>query len=128
MDDDLLTLPDTAEIGLVHALELPAADAATFGQIFADYEILQPFAQIGREVYRLTDEERAATALTLTGAAGPGWRMLRGRVRLIGHRRELRAAGHGRPVRPSPCVSAPCHSRIWAGPPRTGSAWASCSG
>ncbi len=83
--DDLLTLPDTAEIGLVHAFELPAADAAAFGQIFADYEILQPFAQLGREVYRLTDEERAATALTrfvgrkvaigsLVGMESRGWR------------------------------------------------------
>ncbi|HWS27784.1 MAG TPA: DUF4132 domain-containing protein, partial [Xanthomonadales bacterium] len=84
-NDDLLILPDTSEIGLVHALELPPADAAAFGQIFADYEILQPFAQIGREVYRLTDEERAATALTrfvgrkvaigsLVGMESRGWR------------------------------------------------------
>ena len=83
--DDLLNLPDTAEIGLVHAFELPAADAAAFGQIFADYEILQPFAQLGREVYRLTDEERAASALTrfvgrkvaigsLVGMESRGWR------------------------------------------------------
>jgi predicted DNA-binding WGR domain protein len=83
--DDLLILADTAEIGLVHALELPAADAAAFGQIFADYEILQPFAQLGREVYHLTDAERAATALTrfagrkvatgsLVGMESCGWR------------------------------------------------------
>jgi predicted DNA-binding WGR domain protein len=84
-NDDLLTLPDTAEVGLVHALELPPADAAAFGQIFADYEILQPFAQLGREVYRLDDSERAASALTrfqgrkvatgsLVGLDGRGWR------------------------------------------------------
>ncbi len=84
-NDDLQTLPDTAEIGLVHALELPDADAAAFGQIFADYEILQPFAQLGREVYRLTDEERAANSLTrfvgrkvatgsLVGMESRGWR------------------------------------------------------
>jgi hypothetical protein len=84
-NDDLLSLLDTAEVGLVHALEVPPSDAAAFGQIFADYEILQPFAQIGREVYHLTDEERAATTLTrfvgrkvvtgsLVGLDGRGWR------------------------------------------------------
>ncbi len=84
-NDDLLTLPDTAEIGLVHALELTAADAAAFGQIFADYEILQPFAQLGREVYRLTDDEREAFELarykrkqvatgSVFGLENRGWR------------------------------------------------------
>ncbi len=62
-NDNLLSLPDTAEVGLAHALELPPADAAAFGQIFADYEILQPFAQIGREVYRLDDSERAFASI-----------------------------------------------------------------
>ena len=61
--DDLISLPDSAEIGLVHALELGASDAAAFGQIFADYEILQPFAQLGREVYRLSEDERGSFEL-----------------------------------------------------------------
>ena len=59
-NDELLTLADDAQIGLVHPLELAPADAAAFGQIFADYEILQPFPQLGREVYRLSDAENAA--------------------------------------------------------------------
>ncbi len=58
-NDDLLTLTNDAQIGLVHPLELASADAAAFGQIFADYEILQPFPQLGREVYRLSDGENA---------------------------------------------------------------------
>ena len=32
--------------------------------MFADYELEAPFAQLGREVFRLTDAERAANALT----------------------------------------------------------------
>lgn len=56
--DDLCSLDDAAMIGLVHPLELEAADAAAFGQIFADYEILQPFAQLGRDIYTLSDAER----------------------------------------------------------------------
>ncbi len=84
-NDDLLTLPDAAEIGLVHALELASADAAAFGQIFADYEILQPFAQLGREVYRLSADERDAFELarfkgkqvatgSVFGLENRGWR------------------------------------------------------
>lgn len=63
-DDALLTLSDDAVIGLPHPLELSAAQLAAFGQIFADYEIAQPFAQLGREVFRLTAEEESAFALT----------------------------------------------------------------
>ena len=32
-------------IAIAHALELPATDAAAFGRLFADYELLQPFVQ-----------------------------------------------------------------------------------
>lgn len=62
--DDLLTLPDEAMVGLVHPLQLSAADAAAFGQIYADYEILQPFPQLGRECHRLSPDEQAAWELT----------------------------------------------------------------
>ncbi|SHL98240.1 DUF4132 domain-containing protein [Rhizobacter sp. OV335] len=63
--DDLQTLlPDDAKVGIVHVLEMPAAMQAAFGQVFADYEILQPFKQLGRETYRLTPQELQATELT----------------------------------------------------------------
>lgn len=61
--DDLLILPEDALIGLVHPLQLSPADAAAFGQIYADYEILQPFPQLGRECYRLTPEEQQGVDL-----------------------------------------------------------------
>jgi predicted DNA-binding WGR domain protein len=84
-NDDLLTLPDDADIGLVHPLELAPADAAAFGQIYADYEILQPFAQLGREVYRLTADDLGAFELarfkgkqvatgSMFGLENRGWR------------------------------------------------------
>lgn len=63
-DDTAFALADDAVIGLPHPLELSAAQLAAFGQIFADYEIAQPFAQLGREVFRLTPEEEPACALT----------------------------------------------------------------
>lgn len=56
--DDLFDLPETVDIGVAHVLEMPEDLSRDFGQIFADYEILQPFRQLGRETYTLTDEER----------------------------------------------------------------------
>jgi predicted DNA-binding WGR domain protein len=58
--DQRYELPDGAHIGVVHALELTEDLSRDFSQIFADYEILQPFRQLGRETYTLTDGERQA--------------------------------------------------------------------
>ena len=58
------TLPEGAAIGIVHVLQMPADLQAAFGQIFADYEIMQPFRQLGRETYALTPEEIKARVIT----------------------------------------------------------------
>lgn len=47
----------------MHRLDLDDAAAGAWGQIFADYEVLQPFAQLSREVARLTDAEKAAAKI-----------------------------------------------------------------
>lgn len=62
-DDTLLALPDDATVRIAHVLEMPAALQASFGQILADYEILQPFKQLARETYELTDAERAGSEI-----------------------------------------------------------------
>jgi predicted DNA-binding WGR domain protein len=62
--DSLYTLPDDAQVGIAHVLEMPAPLQAAFGQVFADYEILQPFKQLGRETYALTDAERQGSKIT----------------------------------------------------------------
>lgn len=56
--DSLFTLPDDAVVGLPHELELPAAERDAFAHILADYEIAQPFRQLGRETYALTPPEQ----------------------------------------------------------------------
>lgn len=56
-DDAFYTLPDTTSVGIAHVLNMPAEAQAAFGQIFADYEILQPFRQLGREIYTLSADE-----------------------------------------------------------------------
>ncbi|MEU9116381.1 DUF4132 domain-containing protein [Streptomyces sp. NPDC048483] len=60
--DDTLTLQDTARVGVAHPLHL-ADTLDDWRELFADYEILQPFAQLDRPAHPLTDDERAATEL-----------------------------------------------------------------
>ncbi|MBL8300054.1 MAG: DUF4132 domain-containing protein [Rhodanobacteraceae bacterium] len=86
-DDASIDLPqgERIRLGLPHALELPAETAAAFAQVLADYELLQPFAQLGRESFALTEAERAATELLrwkgrvvptgrILGLVNKGWR------------------------------------------------------
>ncbi|MBN8740979.1 MAG: hypothetical protein BGP24_20540 [Lysobacterales bacterium 69-70] len=86
-DDTPLQLAqgERLRLGLPHALEMPAETAAAFGQLFADYELLQPFAQIGRESFAFSEEERARTELArwkgkvvptgrVLGLVNKGWR------------------------------------------------------
>ncbi|XVU29668.1 DUF4132 domain-containing protein [Actinoplanes sp. CA-054009] len=54
---------DDTPLRIVHPAELAPAELADWRQIFADYEILQPFPQLNRPFVALTDEQRAATSL-----------------------------------------------------------------
>jgi hypothetical protein len=55
--DEPLT-PDTLlPVGVVHPLHLKPAGRQNWAKLLADYEILQPFAQIGREIYEPTAQE-----------------------------------------------------------------------
>ncbi|MEO6086369.1 MAG: DUF4132 domain-containing protein, partial [Umezawaea sp.] len=60
--DEMFDLPDDAVVGVAHPLHLGDAVAA-WGEVFADYEILQPFPQLGRPVYRLTEAELSSRVL-----------------------------------------------------------------
>ncbi|MBC7978130.1 MAG: DUF4132 domain-containing protein, partial [Myxococcales bacterium] len=84
-DDGPFTLAADATIGVVHRLELADDQAAAWGQVFGDYEILQPFDQLGRAVYRITEREQAANELLrvddlmvktgkILGLESRGWR------------------------------------------------------
>jgi predicted DNA-binding WGR domain protein len=63
VNEDTWTLADDASVGIPHALELDAQTAGAWGQIFADYQLLQPFSQLGRPTYAPTAEERTGTEL-----------------------------------------------------------------
>ncbi|MEU8361080.1 DUF4132 domain-containing protein [Nonomuraea sp. NPDC048882] len=79
VEDDTLTLPEDAVVGVVHPLEL-GEDLAAWSEVFADYEILQPFPQLGRETYEpdpaLVAEIEAAKVPTraVIGLERRGWR------------------------------------------------------
>lgn len=62
--DSTTSVADEAIVGIAHVLEMPPELQTAFGQVFADYEILQPFRQLGRETFRLTDEELRTNVIT----------------------------------------------------------------
>jgi len=85
MTDDACEVEGTATIGIVHRLHLTDADAAAWGTVFADYELAQPFEQLGRATYRLAANDYKETALTrfegrvvetkkVLGLSSRGWR------------------------------------------------------
>ena len=62
-DDDELELPENGQIGLVHPLELTKEQIDTWTEQLEDYEITQPFPQLTRKVYTMTDEERKSAEI-----------------------------------------------------------------
>lgn len=62
--DEAYASPAGGEIGLAMAAELPEDWFRDFGQIFADYEIIQPFKQLGRELYRPNKAEQKSGEVT----------------------------------------------------------------
>ncbi len=85
VEDDEIAIDDDAVIGIVHALDLPERDGERWGEVFGDYEILQPFTQLGRETYAIAEGERKKKGLdrfrgqkvptrSVIGLEGRGWR------------------------------------------------------
>ncbi|BAJ25978.1 MULTISPECIES: DUF4132 domain-containing protein [Kitasatospora] len=61
--DRAYALPADAVVRVAHPVLLGAAELAAWAELFADYEVLQPFRQLGRPVHALTDQERAGHRL-----------------------------------------------------------------
>ncbi|MFI0485160.1 DUF4132 domain-containing protein [Actinomadura sp. 9N215] len=62
VNDDPFTPEPGARIAIAHPVLLDG-ELGAWSELFADYEILQPFEQLGRPVHRLTGDERAAHRL-----------------------------------------------------------------
>jgi hypothetical protein len=57
VDDNPLTVPEDAEVGLVHPAELTEKELGGWGQVLSDYEVIQPFPQLALPAFRLKDGE-----------------------------------------------------------------------
>ncbi|MEU4161176.1 DUF4132 domain-containing protein [Actinoplanes sp. NPDC026670] len=76
--DEPVTLADGTSVSVLHPLDFPAGALAEWAGVFADYQLLQPFAQLDRPVYRdVTDldrfEGRKTTYAVLRGLERHGW-------------------------------------------------------
>jgi hypothetical protein len=56
-------------VGLVHPLQLTEQERARWGEVFSDYELIQPFPQLGRRIHQLRPGEERASELTRFGGA-----------------------------------------------------------
>jgi hypothetical protein len=59
-DDERVDLPPEGWVRLAHPIELDVRGLHAWQEHLADYEIIQPFAQISRSIVRLLPEERDA--------------------------------------------------------------------
>ena len=66
-EEEEYVLPADGRIALVHPLELSQEVLDKWQKQLIDYEIEQPVEQLGRPVYRVTDEEKEETQLTRFG-------------------------------------------------------------
>lgn len=84
-DDRALRLPEQLAVGLVHPVHVDPGAIAAWQKVVGDYELVQPFVQLGREVHRRPEGERAEATLDtvrgvtvpparVVGLTGRGWR------------------------------------------------------
>ena len=61
--DDEITLPESASVRVAHVADLQDCGGA-WGEVFADYEILQPFGQLSRPLHLLAPGEDLLTRIS----------------------------------------------------------------
>lgn len=66
-EEEEFDLPEQGKIGLVHPLELTQESIAAWKEQLSDYEIQQPFEQLERPVFLITEEEKTSKALERFG-------------------------------------------------------------
>ncbi len=100
-----LALEPASRISVVHPLDIDADLRARWGTLFADYELLQPFEQLGRFIYTGSASEAVTMLKKLAGVMVPArsllhtlalhrWERPAGR-RIATSWRELRASKKG---------------------------------
>jgi hypothetical protein len=112
-NDAAMELPPDVRIMIAHPIELDAATRARWSTVFGDYEILQPFPQLGRELFTFAGDESGVHAL----AKIEGKQTSRGRLFQLARRGwAARAQGGaiGEYFRELPCGA---HAQIGISPP-----------
>lgn len=66
-DEEEFRLPENGKIGLVHPIELSSESLENWKQQLEDYEISQPFEQLGRQIFYCTEEEKESKRLDRFG-------------------------------------------------------------
>lgn len=74
-EDASCTLPENARFTILHPLLMEDSTRTRWSGVLSDYQIIQPFPQLGRELFVPTDEERTAhTSTRFVGKQAPGAR------------------------------------------------------
>ncbi len=110
IEDDDFALPADARVRIAHPLSMPD-ELPTWSERFGDYELVQPFPQLGRETFTPTAKERKAKKLTRhVGGTIEGKKLL-GMMESRGWRRD--SAGHvGAWLRTVPTPKGPAVLRL----------------
>ncbi|NJL20355.1 MAG: DUF4132 domain-containing protein [Leptolyngbyaceae cyanobacterium SM1_3_5] len=59
-NDETFDMTKIAQVSIVHPLHLAPEVRSTWGELLSDYEIVQPFVQLGRSLHRLEPGEETA--------------------------------------------------------------------
>jgi hypothetical protein len=102
IDDKLYELPPDASVVVRHPLDLAADAVPVWSQVFADYEILQPFPQLARPVFRAPAGLDAVIS------------RLRGHTVTYGQLRGLEARGWQKWHDSSVQMAKPLGGKLWA--------------
>lgn len=97
-------LPRGGQVLIPHPVDLGPDETRRWSQILSDYQILQPFPQLERELYAPTEEEETAQALTRL----EGTETHAGRLLALQHR------GWCAVVRDAPQVERELEEDLWA--------------
>ncbi len=94
VDEEEYELPGEGTIGLVHPIELTADELSAWKEQLSDYEVTQPFEQLERPVYQLTEEEKGQKELTRFGGKLLNGLSLSGKLQGLGwYRGSVQDAG-----------------------------------
>ncbi|MEV6768559.1 DUF4132 domain-containing protein [Nocardia sp. NPDC051030] len=73
--DDGVEVADDAVLGVAHPIQF-ACEVAAWGEVFSDYELLQPFPQVERETFAVPDALRTAEGVPDDGTTVDSTRFL----------------------------------------------------